>query len=314
MKVACYAAGIIGSSFAVNFAVKQIECHVYVTNDDRAQRGAAAINRVIESMVKLGGIREEDVEKVKRYITVTTDPADAFAGVDLIQENGPESLAIKRQIMEVIDQYAPADAVFASSTSSMPITQISALARHPERCIGAHPFNPPHLIPLVEITKSEKTQQVYLDKALEIYRAAGKEPIILQKEKVGFVANRLSHAVLREVMALLAEGVCSVADVDRALVYGPGIRWASIGQVMVGELGSPGGVKAGMERFQPMSESIFRDLSNLSEYPESICEIAGAGIQYAKETMPDCVGHTTEEIALFRDKVLIALLKLHGKI
>lgn len=314
MKVACYAAGIIGSSFAVNFAMKGMECSVYVTNDDRAARGTASIIKVLDSMIALGGIPAEERENVLSRIHVTTNPADAFRGVSLIQENGPESPAAKAEIMAVIDRYAPSSAVFASSTSGMSITKIAETALFPERCIGAHPFNPPHLIPLMELTKGEKTEDRYLKKALDIYRMAGKEPIVLQKEKIGFVANRLSHVVLREAMALLAEGVCSVEDMDKALVYGPGIRWASIGQIMVGELGSPGGVKAGMDRFQPMSEGIFRDLYNITHYPDGISSIADKGIAEAKEHMPDCIGHTTEEIAHFRDKVLIELLKLHGKI
>lgn len=314
MRVACYAAGIIGSSFAVNFAVKGMDCNVYVTNEDRAQRGQAAIERVLDTLISLGGISPDARSAVLSRIHVTTDPAEAFRDVALIQENGPEKPEIKAEIMSIIDQYAPADAVFASSTSGMSITKIAETAQHPERCIGAHPFNPPHLIPLVELTKGEKTGDKYLEKALEIYRAAGKEPIVLKKEKIGFVANRLSHVVLREAMALLAEGVCSVEDIDRALVYGPGIRWASIGQIMVGELGSPGGVKAGMDRFQPMSEGIFRDLYNITTYPEGISQMAADGIAEAKKDMPDCIGHTTEEIAAFRDKVLVELLKLHGKL
>ena len=314
LKVACYAAGIIGSSFAVNFAMKGIECHVYVTNEDRKTRGTAAIERVIDSLKKLGVVDEEKKRAIWDKIRVTTDPTEAFSGVSLIQENGPEKLEVKREIMQIIDQYAPADAVFASSTSGMSITEIAALSAHPERCIGAHPFNPPHLIPLVEITKGEQTQQSYVDKALGIYRAAGKEPVVLNKEKKGFIANRFSHAVLREAMALVAEGVCSPEDADRALVYGPGIRWAVLGQYMVGELGSPGGVKAGMLRFQPMSESIFQDLENLQHMPPEIPDLAEAGVARYKAELPDSIGHTNEEIAAFRDRVLVELLRLHGKI
>ena len=314
MKIACYAAGIIGSSFAVNFAIKGIPCNVYVTNEDRLHRGKAAIDQVIGSMVALGGIDPLDTAPIRGRIHVTTDPAEAFDGVDLIQENGPEKIEVKQEILEIIDRYAPAEAVVASSTSGMSITDIAAFSQYPERCIGAHPFNPPHLIPLMELTKGEQTQEKYLQKALEIYRQAGKEPIILQKEKPGFVANRLSHVVLREAMALLAEGVCSVEDMDRALVYGPGIRWASIGQIMVGELGSPGGVKAGMERFQPMSERIFKDLYNITEYPEGICDMAEQGIREEMEHLPDCIGHDKQAISNFRDRVLIELLRLHGKI
>ena len=194
LKVACYAAGIIGSSFAVNFVMHGIMCHVYVTNEDRRTRGTAAIERVVDSLEKLGVVDAEKKRAIWNNIHVTTDPAEAFAGVSLIQENGPEKLDVKREIMQIIDRYAPVDAVFASSTSGMSISDIAALSEHPERCIGAHPFNPPHLIPLVEITKGSMTQQAYVDKAIEIYRAAGKEPVVLNKEKKGFIANRFSHA------------------------------------------------------------------------------------------------------------------------
>lgn len=314
MKLACYAAGVIGSSFAVNFAMSGAECAVYVTNEDRKTRGTAAIEKVIASLQGFGALTDAEACKVRSRILVTTDPAEAFSGVSLIQENGPENLEVKREIMEIIDRYAPADAVLASSTSSLPITAIAETAKHPERCIGAHPFNPPHLIPLVEITKCAATAKETVEKALRIYRFVGKEPVVLNADKIGFIANRFQHAVLREMIALVTEGVCSVEDADKALTYGPGLRWAAIGQGMIGELASPNGAKAFNLKFKPASERIFADLSNMTVIPDCWPDMAGEGVEAEKANMPEAIGKTTAEIGAFRDNVLIELLRLHKKL
>ena len=313
-KIACYAAGVIGSSFAVNFAMSGMDCFVYVTNDDRKMRGSVMIDSILDSLETIGAISAERHREIRDHIVVTTDAAEAFKGADLIQENGPEKLDVKQEIMDRVELYAPEDAVIASSTSGMPVTEISAKMKHPERCIGAHPFNPPHLIPLVEITKGEKTQEAKIQKAIAIYREAGKEPVVLQKEKKGFIANRFSHAVLREAWALVEEGVCTPEDADRALVYGPGIRWASVGQFMIGELGTRGGVAEGMRRFAPMSASIIQDLSTLQEMPEDLPDLAVKGVETLYKENADCIGHTKEEVSDFRDRVLVEVLRLHGKI
>lgn len=312
-KVACCAAGVIGSGFAVNFAMSGMECGVYVIPADVVP-ATEAIGGVLDALARLHVIKAEDKADILRRIHITTDPAEALRDVCFVQENGPERLDIKRELLALVDEYAPQEAVFASSTSGMSITDIAQGSRYPQRCIAAHPFNPPYLIPLVEITKGEQTEQTYIDRAVSFYRAAGKEPVVLRKEKKGFIANRFSHAVLREAMALVAEGVCTPEDADRALVYGPGIRWASVGQYMIGELGTSGGVKAGMLRFQPMSESIFQDLEDLQHIPPEIPGMAEAGVKRYLEELPDAIGHTDEEVAAFRDRVLVELLRLHGKI
>lgn len=314
MKVACYAAGIIGSSFAVNFAIKDIKCSVYVTNEDRKTRCVASIQHVIDSLKSYGVLDDAEATRITSNINITTDPAEAFTDVVLIQENGPEKLEIKQEIMQIVDKYAPADAIFASSTSSISITKIAQGSVHPERCIGAHPFNPPHLIPLVEITKSENTQDVFVQKAKEIYTVAGKVPVVLNKEKIGFIANRFSHVVLREMIALVTGGVCSMEDADRALVYGPGLRWGAIGQGLVGELGCRNGFRESAVKFKPVNEAIFRDIENLTVVPDDWADLAGSGVDEEKRNLPDFIGHTNEDIAKFRDEVLIALLKIHRKL
>jgi 3-hydroxyacyl-CoA dehydrogenase len=314
MKAACYAAGVIGSSWATNFSMQGCEVYVYDLKDSLLEQAKAHIQSNLEHLRDAGCLTQEEADQAAGRIHYTTSVEEAVSGADFIQESGPENLDIKRSIIQTIEQYAPADCPIASSTSGLRVTDIAAGAAHPERLVGAHPFNPPHLIPLVELTKGEQTDEKFVTAAVDFYRKMKKEPIVLKKEKIGFVANRLSHAVLREVINLVNEGVCTPEEADKALVYGPGLRWASVGQIMIGELGSQGGWPEAAVRFKPLNEAIFRDLENRTELPENWGEVATQGAKETMEHMPDCIGHTREEIAQFRDKVLIELLKLHEKL
>lgn len=312
MKVTCYAAGTIGSSWATNFVLGGCEVYVYDLEQRFLDSARDHVRANLENL-KQNGCIDADVDALVNSIRFTTDPQEALSGADVVQESGPENVEIKRSIAKIIEQYAPKNCVVASSTSGLRISDIASEAQHPERFVGAHPFNPPHLIPLVELTKGDKTAQEYVDKAVQFYRDMKKEPIVLKKEKVGFVANRLSHAVLREVMSLVNEGVCTPEEADKALVYGPGLRWGAIGQILIGELGSPGGWDEAAVRFKPLNESIFRDLENRTELPENWAAVAKQGAEETIAHMPECIGNTRDDIAAFRDKVLIELLKLHGK-
>ncbi|MEE0097690.1 MAG: 3-hydroxyacyl-CoA dehydrogenase NAD-binding domain-containing protein [Oscillospiraceae bacterium] len=314
MKVTCYASGVIGTSWATNFALKGCTVTVYDLNQELLDHAKKLIRSNLLYLEAEDCLRGESVEAVMERVTFTDDVEAALREAEFIQESGPERLELKQTFVALFDRLAPAACIVASSTSGLRISDITAKSTHPERYIGAHPFNPPHLIPLVELTKGDQTSPETVNRALGFYRLMGKEPIVLQKEKAGFVANRISHSVLREVMSLVNEGVCSVEDVDKALTYGPGLRWAAVGQVMVGELGTSGGIREGTLRFKALNESIFRDLENRTEVPEHWEDTAEAGITEEKAHMPDCIGHTTDEIAQFRDKVLVSLLKLHGKL
>lgn len=313
-KVVCYAGGIIGSSWATGFALNGCNIYVYGRRDDSIDKAKTQIEKNIDDLIRNNCVSEDDKAGIIGRLKYTTDVEEALKGARFVQENGPEDLNKKQEIVEILDKYTPAYCVVASSTSGLRITDIVKNSVHPERYIGAHPFNPPHLIPLVEITKGEKTDEKYIDVAVDFYKSVKKEPVVLLKEKKGFVANRLSYAVLREVMNLVSEGVCSVEDIDKALVYGPGLRWASIGQLMVGELGTTGGTAASVDRFGPLNEMIYRDFENRVSLPENWKEIAVRGIEEEKKNLPDFIGHTNEEIIAFRDKVLIEVLKLHQKI
>lgn len=313
-KVVSYASGVIGTSWATNFALKGCDVTVYDIEDRFLETAKERIRGFLEDLASRQCIEESAILSVMGRITYTTDVEQALTGAEFIQESAPEKLELKQSIVALIDRYAPPECVVASSTSGLRISDITAQSAHPWRYVGAHPFNPPHLIPLVEITKGDKTAPETVEQAVAFYRSVGKEPVVLNKEKVGFIANRFQHAVLREVIALVTEGVCSVADADRALTYGPGMRWAAIGQGLIGELASPDGARAFNDAFRPASERIFRDLSAMTEIPDVWSDLVEAGVEAEKAELSDCIGHTREEIAGFRDQVLLSLLKLHGKL
>ncbi len=314
MKVTCYASSVIGTSWATNFALRGCEVTVYDLTEDLLNHAKNMVAANLEDLARHDCLPMHQVELIVGNIRFTTDAVSAVTDAQFIQESGPERLETKQEFVRFFDRYAPEECIVASSTSGLKITDIAAQSSRPGRYIGAHPFNPPHLIPLVEITKGERTSPETVEQAVRFYRSLDKEPIVLHKEKTGFVANRISHAVLREVMSLVHEGVCSVEDADKALTYGPGLRWAAVGQIMIGELGTTGGIREGMARFAPMNEVIFRDLENRVTVPPDWSDVAEAGIAEEKAHMPDCIGHTTQDIAAFRDRVLIELLKLHGKL
>lgn len=313
-NVACYAAGIIGTSWATTFALNKCNVKVYLRNENKIPESKLQIENYLNHMKECGCVFEESIDSIINSIRFTTSVEEAVFDADFIQESGPENLEFKRTIVEVLDKYAPKDCIIASSTSGLKVTDIVENSKYPERYVGAHPFNPPHLIPLVEITRGDRTSDLYIDKAVKFYKEMKKEPIVLKKEKIGFVANRISHSVLREVINLVNDGVCSVEDADRAVVYGLGLRWASIGQMMIGELGTKGGTRTCVERFGPLNEMIFKDLENRTKLPDDWAEIATAGVEEEKKNLPKFIGNTNEEISSFRDKVLMEVLKLHKKI
>src|SRR5262249_21137699 len=156
------------------------------------------------------------------------------AGADLVQENGPERVDFKKNLYGRLDSQLAHDVIIASSSSGLTMSEIqSGCPSHPERCVIGHPFNPPHLIPLVEIVGGTKTSEHTIERAAEFYRSLGKRTIRLRKEVPGHVANRLQAALWREVVHLVADGVVSVADADAAVCWGPGLRWGVMGPTLL---------------------------------------------------------------------------------
>ena len=301
--------GVIGASWGLLFAMNGLRVHLFDVVKEALPDAKEKMAANIDVLVENGALKPEEKEKILARVFLFDVLGEAVGEADFIQENGPERLPIKQELLAQIEAAAPEDAIYASSTSGLLISDIVAKAKHPERCIGGHPYNPPHLIPLVEMTYSEKTDPQVLRRAKEFYASLGKEPVVLNKECPGFIANRLQLAVYREMIDLVRRGVCSAEDADKALVYGPGIRWAIFGHNMIMQLGNPGGLKGMMAMLGSGGDAWLADMADWKHMPEDYGDIAQASVDHMMENFPDYMGHTNGECARFRDASLIEILK-----
>ena len=250
-------AGTIGASWAAYFLSRGLRVTASDPAPDFEHYARAYIANAWPDLARLGMGAEADPER----ITFESDPDAAMRDVQFIQESVPERLDLKRAVYRQIEDAVAPEVIIASSSSGLLATELQADCRAPERLVVAHPFNPPHLIPMVEIVGGRKTDLGAVDWALDFFQAWGKQPIRLNKEVPGHVANRLQAALWREAVNLVDRGVASVADVDRAIAYGPGLRWAIMGPHMTFRLGAGGhGFEAFVERYRPSFETWWADL------------------------------------------------------
>jgi 3-hydroxyacyl-CoA dehydrogenase len=240
-------------------------------------------------------------------LTFVGDVAEAVADADFVQENGPERIEVKHSLFAVLDAATRPDVVLASSSSGLLPTEIAtACPAHPERVLIGHPFNPPHLLPLVEVVPGERTGDDAVARAMDFYTALGRKPIRLRHELPGHVANRLQAALWREAYSLVDRGVATVADIDTAIANGPGLRWALLGPFAVQHLsGGPGGIAHVLEHLGPPTEAWWRDMGDPSLTPELAAKIvAGVEAEFAAELD----GADQAELVARRDAALRALL------
>ena len=238
----------------------------------------------------------------------TTELAEAIAGVDLIQENGPERIDFKQKLYGQLDELLPPDTVIASSSSGLKMSEIQlGAASHPERCVIAHPFNPPHLIPLTEIVGGAKTSEATIRRATEFYTSIGQRTVRLNKEMPGHVANRLQAALAREVYYLVSEGVVSAADVDTALCWGPGLRWGVMGNLMLNHLGGgPGGIEHFFQQFTGPMTAWWKTLGAPVLTPDVQKKLMDS-------VHAEAGSRSIDELAAERDEVLLGLIELRRK-
>jgi carnitine 3-dehydrogenase len=308
---ACLGTGTIGASFATNFALKGLHVNLYSPIAESVEQAKKDIADNLSHLVRKNVITAAVAEKAQQACYFTGDIKEAVSDVQFIQECGPETNELKQEIIAEVEKYVAADTIIASSTSGLLISEIAKYAKHPERIVGGHPFNPPHLVPLVEVCKGEKTSPEVVQRAYDFYKKLGKVPVIVKKEVSGFIANRLQTALYREVQDLVCRGVCSVEDVDKALTFGPGIRWGIMGANMIFHLGSPNGIKALSKALKVSSDMKLKDIADWKESPADWPDIAQAGVEAAMANYPKEIGTTVEEIKKFRDDMLVEMLKLH---
>ena len=314
-QVAVIGSGLIGAGWATLYASHGCQVTVYDVAEQILEQAHTRIADNLDYLAREGVYTKAQVKDFLGAISYTTELSQAVNGAQFIQENGPDRLEVKQSILAELERYAPADAIYASSTSALLITDIASQAIHPERCIGGHPYNPPHLIPLVEITKGDKTAPEVVETAYAFYQRMGKEPVILHKESMGFIANRLQAALNRELVDLVMRGVCSVEDADKACTFGPGLRWGIMGQTLIAHLGGgEKGIKGMIELTQSSSRAMNGSLANWSEMPEGWADAAQKGVlaEIAHRTPEQ--GRDLPSLIAYRDHMLVELLKLHKKL
>jgi 3-hydroxyacyl-CoA dehydrogenase len=238
----------------------------------------------------------------------TADLPQAVAGVDLVQENGPERIDFKQKLYGQLDELLPPDVIIASSSSGLTMSEIQKGAKtHPERCVIAHPFNPPHLIPLTEIVGGAKTSEATIQRVAEFYTSIGQKTVRVNKELPGHVANRLQSALAREVYYLVAEGVVSAADVDTALSWGPGLRWGVMGNMMLNHLGGgPGGIEHFFHQFTGPMTAWWKTLGSPVLTPDVQKKLIDS-------VHAEVGSRTVQELELQRDEILLGLIELRTK-
>ena len=270
-RVAIIGTGVIGASWTTLFLAKGLDVIATDIAPDAETSLRGFVKTAWPAVERLGLASGASQSR----LTFTTDLPAAVKRADFIQENGPERIDFKKKLYRQLDELLPPEVIVASSSSGLTMSEIqSDCPFHPERCVIGHPFNPPHLVPLVEIVGGAKTSEATIERAAEFYTGLGKQAVRLRKEVPGHVANRLQAALAREVYYLVAEGVVSVADVDKALCWGPGLRWGIMGQVLLNHLG---GGQGGIEHF-------FQQFTGPMTAWWKILGSAGADARSAKET------------------------------
>jgi 3-hydroxyacyl-CoA dehydrogenase len=300
-RITIIGTGVIGASWAALYLAKGLE----VVATDIAPNAEAALKQFVDAawpaLKRLGLAPGASQSKLSFTPKIET----AVSGADLVQENGPERLDFKQKLYGQLDDLLPADVIIASSSSGLTMSEIQLGCKsHPERCVIGHPFNPPHLVPLVEIVGGAKTSEETIQRVAEFYQAIGRRTVRVRKEMPGHVANRLQAALAREVYYLVAEGVVSAADVDTALCWGPGLRWGLMGNMLLNHLG---GGKGGMEHFleqftRPMT-AWWKSLGNPVLTPEVQKKLVDS-------VHAEVGSRTIEELAAERDEMLLGLLEL----
>lgn len=314
-KIAIIGGGVIGASWAVNFARFQYEVAVYVTRVPSIPEAHKRVRASLDSLLSLEVMTAEEAADCESRVKITASLEEAVRDAFFIQECAPDRIELKKTLLAQIERHCSSEAVISSSTSNLLISEMAAEAVHPERILGGHPFNPPHLIPLVEVSKGQKTSDQALARAVAFYKSCGKKPAVLQKESIGFIANRLQMALFREAVDMVLRGVCTVADVDTATTYGPGMRWAAIGPHLVYQLGGgKSGFRGLLSALQVGGDALLNDLADWKTMPREYLDIGQDGVFREMEELSAPIGHSNEDIARFRDKVLVELLKLHDRL
>ena len=303
-RICCIGAGPIGAGWTACFLARAYSVTAYVHEPAEEASLRSLIDTAWSSLESLGLAEGASLENLR----CTNDLTEAVAGAQFIQESAPENMQLKQALYEELGRLVPTNVVIASSTSGLPMSDIQARCSTPERTVVGHPFNPPYLLPLVEIVGGTATDPAAVQWLSDFYKVAGKAPLVLKKEIPGFIATRLQEAIWREALHMISNGEATVEDIDFAVVNGPGPRWAMMGPCLVYHLGGgEGGMAYCLDQFGP---SLKLPWSRL-EAPELTQELRE---QLVEGSAREAGGRDYATLNSERDEGLVAIHKALGTI
>lgn len=302
-RIAIVGTGVIGASWAAQYLARGFD----VIATDPAPNAEANLRKYVDEawpdLTEIGLTPGASRDR----LSFTTNMKEALSQADFVQENGPERVDFKIKLFADMDDATPVDSIIASSSSGITPSVMQTNAKHPERILIGHPFNPPHIIPLVEVVGGAKTSPEAVQRAIAFYASIGKKPIKLNREMPGHVGNRLQIALYKEVMYLIQQGILSVSDADDAVSYGPGLRWGVMGPSLQWHLGGgEGGIKHFMEHLMPNLAAAIPGLGTPDVNDELKQKIVDGVLKIAGD-------RSVEQLAQAENKELLGLIKIRAK-
>ncbi len=303
-RIAIVGTGVIGASWATYYLSRGFD----VVATDPAPNAEANLREYVKDawalLMQYGVSSGASIDRLE----FTSDMKSALSAADFVQENGPERPDFKIKLFADMDDATPPDAIIASSSSGLTMDVIQSGCKRPERCVIGHPFNPPHIIPLVEVVGGAKASEETIQRAMAFYSSIGKKAVRLYKALPGHVANRFQAAIYKEVLYLVQQGVLSVEDADVAICYGPGLRWGVMGQSLQWHLGGgAGGIQHFMEHLMPPLTGLMGSLSG-PQVDDALKQKVIMGVE------TEAAGRSVEDLTQKENEVVLALLGFRSKV
>jgi 3-hydroxyacyl-CoA dehydrogenase len=277
---------------------------LYDRDEAAVTRALDRANAAAEFLVEKELADADTAREGLAHLAAAADLEHAVSEAYLVQECVTDDLAAKQAVFADISARVPDTTLIATSTSGLSITAIQREARLPGRTLAAHPYNPPHLVPLVELAPGALTSSDTMERARDFYAAVGKQPVVMRHDVPGYIANRLSAALWREAIELVRTGVATVEEVDRAVSLGPGLRWAVMGPHLIYHLGGgAAGIRGHISHLTGTKEGMLRDLASWTTFPSDTAEVLARGVE------EEAAGRGLEELERERDEALAAVVK-----
>ncbi|MGW5443153.1 3-hydroxyacyl-CoA dehydrogenase NAD-binding domain-containing protein [Streptomyces asiaticus] len=303
-RVACVGAGVIGGGWVAHFLARGYDVTAWDPAPDAEEKLRRLVAAAWPALEQIGLADGASPDR----LTVAATLAEAVADAQFVQESAPEKLELKRSLLAQLDAAAPPGVVIASSTSGYPMTDMQTEAADPGRLVVGHPFNPPYLIPLVEVVGGKRTDATAVEWASRFYKVAGKSVITMERELPGFIANRLQEALWREALHMVANGEATVKEIDDSITEGPGLRWAFMGPCLTFALaGGDGGMGHMLDHFGPSLKSPWTRL----EAPELDDTLRAAMVDGCDEAAGS---RTIAQLVAERDQGVIDVLRATGRL